>query len=116
MLQRVFILRGVLLVGYPSLDFVLRRKDDGTQEIFDYRGQAYVGERTVNILRHGDHGPVSEYLCDEAPTPESVEFCAGFEHAMNQKRRVQPGQKASDSFRHGWRAGWTERRPIHAIT
>ena len=112
MMKRVCILNGFLCLGYPALQYELRRRDDGTHEDFDYRGDAMVEGASVNMLKHGMYGPVSEYLSASEPTEASVQWKAGYEHGTAQKQRRHPGTKLPQAFRDGWRTAWSERRPF----
>lgn len=111
MMTRVFILSGRLYVGgYPGLQYQLTRLDGAVEE-FDYKGSAYLGEGHCNMLRYGDHGPVSEYKVSSTPTEESVQFAAGYEFGKEQKQRRFPTTKP-EAFRRGWQSAWSERRPF----
>ena len=110
--ERVFILQGVLQIGYPPISYQLRRKDTGEVENFDYAGQAWCEKNTIHMLRYGTHGPVSEYLSDPLPTKDSLDFKAGYEHADTQKNKYAPSATKSEAYRRGWRARWAERRPF----
>ncbi len=110
--EHVFILNGILSIGWPPYHYPLRRKDNGLIEDFDYNGDAWCENGAVNILRYGSHGPVSEYIIDRVPTAASLDFKAGYEYADQQTKKHAPSASKSAAFQEGWSVRWSERRPF----
>lgn len=104
---RLILSRGELYgIHLPAFEYQVRQGGRPVGEC-DYRGPGTVNGSTVIIGDPYRTTTLVEYSVDAEPTPESVEFAAGFESALRQLRAAPP-RNVPQNFYDGWHSGYIE--------
>lgn len=101
MLENVIITDGKLSQGL--LEYQLFNFDESPAD-FTYRGEAAIEGDLLTIFQTSCLW--LDYKIAKYATPESTEFCNGYEHGQAQKRKRWPSEKKSQKFVNGWLAAW----------
>jgi hypothetical protein len=111
----MLIMRGLLsrqageLFGRWTPGYEYQVRDEGGAALrADYHGKGVdFGDRIIVGDADRIEAVLVEYAVDAEPTVESVEYVAGYEHAIRQLRATFPA-KRSEAFCDGWRAARSE--------
>lgn len=102
MSQRIVVVNGELVIGLRR--FPLESSDVDAHN-FSYTGLACLQGNKMRVIT--GRSTIYDFDIGEA-TQESIDYEAGYERGMAQKRRREPRNQSTDFF-YGWLLAWKER-------